>query len=85
MPSLTHDRVMDALDIETFLVCKDEEEGRILILSLLRELGFQDIDVVFLQHEGPGVRVRARAYVHRSGDKYGWLEVKHPAEEGNNG
>ncbi|MGB9802463.1 hypothetical protein [Desulfofundulus sp.] len=68
------DRVMDALDLETFLVCDSEEEGRRLILQLLQDMGFKDADVVFIQFQGPGVRVRARAYVHRSGDVYGWLK-----------
>lgn len=76
----TLERVMDALDVETFLVCRDAEEGRGLMLDLMQEMGFQDVDIVFIQHEGPGVRVRARAYIHRSGDKYGWLEVQ--SEEG---
>ncbi|WP_227767151.1 hypothetical protein [Zhaonella formicivorans] len=85
MPSKTLDRVMDALDLETFLVCSNAEEGKNLILSLMQELGFQDVDVVFIQHEGPGVRVRARAYVHRSGDKYGWLGVDDHVKEVNHG
>lgn len=66
-------QVMDALDVETFLVCSSEEEGRKLILELMKGLGFKDIDVVFIQYMGPGVRVRARAYLHRAGDRYGWL------------
>ncbi len=70
------DQVMDAIDLETVLACRDVEEGRGMILELMKELGFHDVDVVFIQHEGPGVRVRARAYIHRSGDKYGWLEVR---------
>ena len=69
------EQVMDALDLETFLVCKDEEEGKQLALQLMHELGFTDVDLVFIQFEGPGVRVRVRAYVHRSGDEYGWLKV----------
>ena len=69
------DRVMDALDVETFLVCKDEEEGKKLGLRLMQKLGFKDIDLVFLQYEGTGVRVRIRAYIHRSGDSYAWLKV----------
>lgn len=83
MASRVLDKVMDALDLETFLVCKDEEEGRNLTLTLMHELGFQDVDIVFLQHEGPGVRVRARAYVHRSGDKYRWLVVEEGGEVNN--
>lgn len=69
-------QVMDALDIETFLVCDDEEQGRTLTLDLMKKLGFQDVDIVFLQHEGTGVRIRARGYIHRSGDQYGWLKVE---------
>ena len=65
--------VMDALDVETFLVCKDEEDGKSLALLLMKNLGFDDVDLVFIEHIGPGARVRARAYLHRSGDKYGWL------------
>ncbi|OAT85233.1 hypothetical protein [Desulfotomaculum copahuensis] len=67
------DNIMDALDLETFLVCGSEEEGRRLTLQMVKELGFKDADIVFIQFQGPGVRVRARAYVHRSGDVYGWL------------
>ena len=66
-------QVMDALDVETFLVCSSEEEGRKLIMELMKDLGFKDIDVVFIEFMGPGVRVRARAYMHRAGDCYGWL------------
>jgi hypothetical protein len=67
------DYVMDGLDIETFIACDSEEEGRQLANSLLQELGFSDYDIVFIQFHGPGVRLRARAYLHRSGDRYGWL------------
>lgn len=74
------ERVMDALDLETCLVCASEEEGRRLMIQLARELGFQDVDIVFIQFQGPGVRVRARAYVHRSGSVYGWLKPPHAGE-----
>lgn len=66
-------RVMDALDVETFLVCKSEEEGKGLALELMKELGFKDVDIVFIEFRGPGARVRSRAYLHRPGDRYGWL------------
>lgn len=66
-------KVMDALDIETFFDCEDEEEGKHLALSLMSELGFKDVDIVFSEFRGVGVRVRIRAYIHRAGDKYGWL------------
>lgn len=73
MPKII-DRIMDAIDFETFIVCNSEEEGRKLIVQLIKEWGFQDVDIVFSQYQGPGSRIRARAYVHRSGDVYGWLE-----------
>lgn len=68
------DHIMDAVDIETFVVCRSDDEGRKLILQMLKEWGFGDVDIVFSQFQGPGSRVRARAYVHRSGDRYGWLK-----------
>ncbi len=76
------ERVMDALDVETFFVCASEEEGRLLMLSLLKGWGFTDADVVFAQHEGPGVRVRGRAYVYRPSDKYRWLLGDAAGKEG---
>lgn len=76
------ERVMDALDVETFFVCATEEEGRQLMLALLKEWGFTDTDVVFAQCEGPGVRVRGRAYVYRPADKYRWLLGGSAAKEG---
>lgn len=69
------DRIMDGLDIETFLVCASEDEGRRLIIQFMKEIGFSDVDIVFIQFQGPGVRVRARAYIHRPGDTYGWLKA----------
>ena len=71
--------VLDALDIETFLVCTSEAEGKHLALTMMADLGFQDVDVVFLRFQGSGVRVRTRAYINRPGDKYPWLE---PGDEG---
>lgn len=69
-------RVLDAVDLETFLVCDSEEEGKRLALQMLEDFGFHDVDTVFIQFEGPGVRVRARGYVHKPGDYYGWLDLK---------
>jgi len=69
------DHVMDALDVETFLICDSEEEGRALALELIKEMGFKDFDIVNLDYQGVGARVRVRAYIHRSGDKYGWLQL----------
>ncbi|KJS22327.1 MAG: hypothetical protein VR72_06525 [Clostridiaceae bacterium BRH_c20a] len=72
-------RVIDALDVETFLVCESEEEGKKLALAMMKNLGFKDVDLVFIEFIGSGARIRARAYMHRPGDQYGWLfaeEVK---------
>lgn len=69
------DHVLDALDIETFLVCTSEAEGKHLALALIKDLGFQDVDVVFIKFQGSGVRVRVRAYINRPGDNYPWLSL----------
>lgn len=66
-------QVADALDIETFFICQSEQEGRNLMLMLLKGMGFKDVDIVFAQYAGPGARIRGRAYVHRPADEYGWL------------
>jgi len=65
------ERVLDGLDVETFFLCRDEAEAKSLMLSLLREMGFEDVDVVFVQQEGPGARVRGRAYLRRPGARAG--------------
>jgi len=67
------EKVMDALDVETFLVCDSEEDGKKIALQMMKNLGFDDVDLVFIEFIGPGARIRARAYLHRSGDRYGWL------------
>jgi len=68
------DHVLDALDIETFFVCGSEDEGKRLALAMMAELGFKDVDLVFIRFQGSGVRVRVRAYINRPGDKYPWLD-----------
>ncbi len=75
MPGIL-DLIMDAVDIETFVVCRSEEDGRKLVVQLIKDWGFTDVDIVFCQFQGPGARVRGRAYVHRSGDVYGWLKPR---------
>ena len=63
-------RVMDAVDLETFIVCESETEGKGLALCLLRELGFSDGDVVSIAYNGVGVRVRLRGTLYKPGDEY---------------
>ncbi len=66
---------MDACDVETFLVCGDVEEGKKLGLELMSDLGFKDVDVVFCESGGAGVRIRLRAYVHRPASLYSWYSA----------
>ncbi len=67
------DNVLDGLDIETYLVCGSEHEGKDLALRLGHELNLGDVDIMFCEFDGYGVRVRLRKYVHRPGDPYRWL------------
>jgi len=66
-------RVIDGIDIETYLACQNEEEGKFLARKLGEELNLGEIDVVFSEFDGFGVRVRLRKYVVKPGDKYNWL------------
>ncbi|MGI5840001.1 MAG: hypothetical protein ACOX8W_10115 [bacterium] len=70
------EKIMDALDVETFIVCGSEAEGKAIMLTLLEEMGVGDIDIVFAEFAGMGARIRARGYLHRPGDQYGWLDAK---------
>jgi hypothetical protein len=70
------DRVVDSLDIETFIMCQNEEEGKKLGFQLMRDLGFKDIDVVFIEYGNGGVRIRLRANIFKPGDYYKWLNSK---------
>lgn len=72
--------VLDALDIETLLVCTSEEEGKRIALELAKRLGFRDIDIVFIRFQGSGARVRIRAYINRPGDQYAWLDLENVQE-----
>ena len=68
------DKIVDALDIETFVVCRDEEEGKEIMLRIMGGMGLRDMDIVYCQHLGPGARIRARGYIFRAGHRYGWLK-----------
>jgi len=74
------DHVLDALDVETFLVCSSRAEGMNLALAMMADLGFNDVDIVFIRFQGAGVRVRVRAYINRPGDKYPWLDFVNAEE-----
>ncbi|HHV78154.1 MAG TPA: hypothetical protein GXX40_00830 [Firmicutes bacterium] len=65
--------VMDAIDVETFLACTSEEEARNTMLEIMKRMGLNEAEIVFVETIGPGARVRARCYVHKPGDEYRWL------------
>ncbi|MGE5579998.1 MAG: hypothetical protein ACM3WU_08135 [Bacillota bacterium] len=66
------EKILDACDLETFLVCDTLEEGKKLGRALMSELGFRDIDIVYCEMGGPGVRVRLRGYINRPATSYSW-------------
>ena len=70
------DQIVDSLDIETFIVCKNEEEGKKLGIQLMEDLGFKDVDVVFIEYGNGGARVRLRANIFKPGDHCKWLDFK---------
>jgi hypothetical protein len=72
-------QVADAIDIETFFICRDAEEARRLGMQLAEELNLTESSIVFLEYAGIGARVRLRSYVHRPGDHYSWLENRNEA------
>lgn len=66
---------MDAIDIETYIVCGDENEGKKIALQLGQEMNLGEIDIMYLEFDGYGARVRLRKYVYKPGDVYGYLEA----------
>lgn len=68
------DKICDTIDIETFLICRDEDEAKEISYKLAGELNLGKCDIVFLEHKGVGARVRLRSYIHHPGDHYSWLE-----------
>ena len=73
------DRVVDAIDVETFLYCKSEDEGKALAEALAQELNLPHPDIVFLEFKAWGARVRIRSYIHHPGDHYRWMETEDEA------
>ncbi len=72
--SSAKDRIMDAIDIQSFLFCNSEKEARTLIDSLMQELGLGRYVIVSLEFNGPGANFHARAYLNKPGDTYSWLK-----------
>jgi hypothetical protein len=65
--------VLDGLDIETYLVCSDPNEGKRLALELGREMNLGEVDIMFEEFDGYGMRVRLRKYIFKPGQNYSWL------------
>ena len=68
------DLIVDALDIESFLLCESEQEAKELIAKLMQSLGIARHVIVSLDFNGPGAHFRVRAYMNKPGDNYTWLK-----------
>ncbi len=67
------EHIMDAIDIETYIVCKDANEGKKYALQLGQEMNLGEVDVMFQEFDGYGVRVRLRKYIYKPGNTYKYL------------
>jgi hypothetical protein len=67
-------QVLDAIDIETYLICSSAQHGKQLALQLGQEMNLGEVDMMFQEFDGYGVRVRLRKYIFRPGDNYTWLK-----------
>jgi hypothetical protein len=67
------DHILDAIDIETYLICRSESEGKSLARKLGDELNLPGIDIMFEEFDGCGMRVRLRKYIHKPSQNYKWL------------
>ena len=64
------DWAIDSLDVEAFIVCQDEDEEKKLGFQLIKDLGFKNVDIVFIEYSDGGARVRIRANVFKPSDHY---------------
>ena len=69
------DAIVDALDLESFVLCKSENEARELVGQLMQSLGLSRFVIVSLEFNGPGAHFRVRAYMNKPGDNYTWLQT----------
>lgn len=67
------EQVMDAIDIETYIVCRDENEGKKFALQLGQEMNLGEVDIMYQEFDGYGVRVRLRKYIYKPGNMYKYL------------
>lgn len=74
-PLNPRDRIVDAVDVESFVLCESEREAREVIAQLMTAMGFDRHVIVSLDFNGPGAHFRARGYVNQPGDRYTWLRA----------
>ncbi|MEW6654011.1 MAG: hypothetical protein AB1394_11170 [Bacteroidota bacterium] len=67
------EQIMDAIDIETYIVCSDANEGKKYAMQLGRELNLGEIDIMYHEFDGYGLRVRLRKYIYKPGSSYSYL------------
>ncbi len=68
------EQIMDAIDIETYIICKDENEGKKLALQLGQEMNLGEVDIMYQEFDGYGMRLRLRKYVYKPGNVYKYLQ-----------
>ena len=73
------ERIMDAIDIETYIVCSDANEGKKYAMQLGREMNLGEIDIMYQEFDGYGIRVRLRKYIYKPGNNYTYLNDKNIA------
>jgi hypothetical protein len=74
MSGAVFSHIVDAVDVETVLLCGSEAEAKRLAMELLKELGFKQGDIIALEFTGMSARVRLRGNVSKPGDHYSWLD-----------
>ena len=68
------DQIVDAIDIESFVLCESEAEAQTVIARLMQSMGMSRHVIVSLDFNGPGAHFHVRAYVNKPGDSYTWLK-----------
>lgn len=71
--SHARDHIVDAMDIESFVLCESVKEAKKLISQLMQSMGITRHVIVSLDFNGPGAHFRVRAYMNKPGDHYTWL------------
>ena len=62
------DTIVDALDIESFVLCESEKEAKELVGKLMQSLGLSRFVIVSLDFNGPGAHFRVRLPLAPTGE-----------------